>query len=144
MLGLLALVTASIFFGAAIYVSFAEHPARLRLDDGPALIQWAPAYHRGAMMQASLAAISGLLGLVEWQIENDPLWAAGAIAILANWPYTLLAIMPVNRRLEAAPPAAANAETRRLLTKWGRLHAGRSALGGLATFLYLIAAFRLV
>ena len=44
MVGLLALVTASIFFGAAIYVNVAEHPARRALDDGAALAQWRPVW----------------------------------------------------------------------------------------------------
>jgi hypothetical protein len=52
MVGLLALATASIFFGAAIYVNVAEHPARLALDDGAALVHWRPAYKRGFAMQA--------------------------------------------------------------------------------------------
>jgi hypothetical protein len=58
MVGLLALVTASIFFGAAIYVNVAEHPARLALDGGAALAQWRPAYKRGFAMQAPIAVLS--------------------------------------------------------------------------------------
>ena len=42
--GLLALITAAIFAGAAIYVSAVEHPARMTLDDRSALAQWKPAY----------------------------------------------------------------------------------------------------
>ena len=54
---------------------------------------------------------------------------SAALLIFANWPYTLFVILPVNKRLEATPPEAANAETRGLIETWGRLHAGRSALG---------------
>jgi hypothetical protein len=52
----------------------------------------------------------------------------------------LLAILPVTKRIAATPLDAANAETRGLIEAWGRLHAGRSALGVLATLVYLWAA----
>jgi len=58
----LALIAATLFAGAALYVSVAEHPARLQLDDRAALTQWKPAYARGAVMQASLAIAGFLLG----------------------------------------------------------------------------------
>jgi hypothetical protein len=59
--------------------------------------------------------------------------------MLAPWPWTLFVIMPVNRVLEATPADAANAETRKLIEKWGTLHAGRTALGIAASLVYLWA-----
>lgn len=141
MFGLLALLTASVFFGAAVYINVSEQPARLHLDDGAALAQWAPAYRRGFAMQASLAFLSGLLGAAAWWQTGHALWGLGAAVILLNWPYTILLIMPVNRRLEATRPDEANAETRGLLVRWGGLHAGRSTFGAIAMVIYLVAAW---
>ncbi|MEI3851302.1 MULTISPECIES: DUF1772 domain-containing protein [Ensifer] len=139
--GLLALLTASIFFGAAIYINWAEHPARLHLDDRAALVQWVPSYRRGFEMQATLALVSGLLGAAAWGQTGHILWGMGAAIIIMNWPYTLLFVMPVNRQLEATRPEETGDESRDLLRLWGRLHAGRSALGGLAATIFLVAAW---
>ena len=49
--------------------------------------------------------------------------------LLANWPFTLLAIMPTNKRLDTIALADAGVESRTLLVKWGELHAIRSTLG---------------
>jgi hypothetical protein len=51
--------------------------------------------------------------------------------------------MPTNRHLLATAPESADAATRALLERWGRLHAVRSGLGAIATVLFLIAAFRI-
>jgi hypothetical protein len=135
--GLLALATASAFAGAAFYVNFVEQPARLTLEDKSLLAQWKPSYARGFAMQASLAVISGLLGLIAaWQTK-DWRWIVGAILILANWPYTLLGIMPTNNRLKAMPIDAAGPASRTMIVGWGSLHAVRTILGIGAVLAYL-------
>src|SRR5260370_25400445 len=135
--GLVALIGAAIFTGAAIYVNIAEQPARLMLDDRALLAEWKPSYKRGFAMQASLAVVGGACGVVAWFTTSDWRWLVGAADILANWPFTLLVILPTNNRLMATPDGAADANTRALIVHWGSLHAVRSALGVFATVIFL-------
>ena len=64
--GQLALIAGALFTGAALYVSACEQPARLHLEDGALLTQWKPAYKRGIAMQAPLALVGALLGVIAW------------------------------------------------------------------------------
>jgi hypothetical protein len=138
--GLLALVVAALFAGAALYINVAEQPARLMLDDRALLAQWKPAYARGFTMQATLAVVGFLLGVGAWWTTREVMWLAGAVVLLANWPYTLLIIMPVNHKLNAIEPERAGPESRALIVRWGSLHARRTMLGFIATGLFLWAA----
>lgn len=138
--GQLALVLAAAFTGAAFYVNFAEHPARLTLDDSSLLKEWKPSYEAGYTMQATMAAVSAVLGFLAAWSGGNWRWIVGALLILANWPYTLIGIMPTNNRLKAIAESDAGPTSRALLVSWGRLHAVRTVLGLAATLAYLWAA----
>jgi len=138
--GQLALLVAAVFSGAALYINVAEQPARLRLDDRSLLAQWKPAYKRGLAMQAPLAIVGFLLGIAAWWQTRHIGWAVGALLMIANWPVTFFAIMPTNNRLITTDPAAAGPGSRAMIVRWGSLHAVRTALGVVASLVFLWAS----
>jgi hypothetical protein len=137
--GLLALIAAAIFGGVALYVNIVEQPARLSLDDRALLAEWKPSYKRGAAMQAPLALIGFLLGILAWWQTSRVGFLIGAIAIIAPWPWTLIVIKPTNDALMATDSDQASPQTRSLILQWGAIHGVRTVLGALATAAFLWA-----
>jgi hypothetical protein len=135
-LALVALVVATLFAGAAPYISLAEHPVRMSLEDVPILAQWQPSYRRSPPLQAGLAMLGGATGLLVRYQLHDWQWTAGSLLLLVNWPFTMLVIMPTNKRLKAMRPQEARPESRGLLRRWANLHGVRSVLGSAASFLF--------
>lgn len=140
LVGMIALVLGAAFCGAALYIQVAEHPARMMLDDRNALAQWGPSYARAFNLQGGLAVASGLAGIVAAFLMRDLTWTLGALLMLANWPFTVWGILPLNNRLKAIPPDSAGRESRAMLDRWIWLHAVRTRLSGLAVLAYLWAA----
>jgi anthrone oxygenase-like protein len=137
--GHLALAVAALFTGAAFYINFAEQPARLKLEDRPLLAEWKTAYARGFAMQATLAIAGFVLGAIAWWQMGKLAFLAGAFLMLANWPWTLLVIMPTNKILMATDLDRADPDTRALVIKWNRLHLVRTVLGAFAILAFLLA-----
>ena len=91
-LPLAAIVLATLFTGAALYITLVEHPARLVLEDAALLAQWQPSYKRALPIQSGLAIACGLAGIAAWYLSGEWQWLVGSLIMLANWPFTLLAI----------------------------------------------------
>ncbi len=141
--GHLALIAASVFAGAALYINVAEQPARLVLDDRALLSEWKPSYKRGFAMQAPLAVVGCIFGLIAWWQTRELGFLVGAALMIANWPWTLLVIMPTNNALMAIDPADTTPQSRALIVKWGTLHAVRSVLGSLAMIAFLVGCIQI-
>ena len=125
-LELIALLCAGLFAGAAVYITLVEHPARIECGPAVALAEFRPSYRRAAAMQASLAAVGLLAAVGAWALgPGVPVLAAGLL-LGAVIPFTLLVVLPTNKRLLDPALDPHSAEAASLLARWGRLHAVRS------------------
>lgn len=136
--GLLALVFAAAFTGAGLYLNVVEQPARLALDDHALLADWAPSDRRGFAMLATLALVAAIFGLAAYFEGRDVRWLIGALIVLASWPYTYFAIVPVTNRILALT-AGDQQLGRDLVRTWGLLEIGQTAIGVVACLVFLWA-----
>lgn len=136
----IAVLSCALFAGAAVYINLVEHPARMQCGVELATTEFAPSYRRATVMQASCAAI-GLLSSVAAWLAGATVWWLIAWALLGSViPFTLIAILPTNKRLLSPTLDRRSEEAERLLTRWNALHAVRSVLSGLALVFFLCLA----
>ena len=134
---IIAILSCTVFFGAAIYINVAEHPARLECGTELAATVFGPSYRRAAAMQASLALVATIAGVSMGINSGNSLWYLGAGLIFFVVPFTFIGIMPTNKKLLYPARESSSPETASLLKKWGNLHAIRSLASGIAAILYV-------
>jgi len=135
-----AVLSCSLFTGASVYISFVEHPARMQCGVEIAATQFAPSYRRATVMQATCAALGLLSSVAAWLTGATFWWLVGGIMLGAVIPFTLIVILPTNKQLLSPTLDRRSAPTGQLLALWGKLHAVRSVLSGLALLLFLYLA----
>ncbi len=138
-IGSLALAAAGGFSGASLYLNYVEQPAREALDDGALAKEWEPSDHRGFIVLAGLALLSAICGFVTFRELDDVRWLLGALVIIASWPYTYFAIVPLNNRILALIGGEGAHEARNVIKLWGQLELGQTGLGLFAVAIYVWA-----
>jgi hypothetical protein len=136
----IAVLACALFSGAAVYITFIEHPARMQCGVEIAATEFAPSYRRATVMQATCAAGGLLSSVAAWLGGASFWWLVAGVLLGSVIPFTLIAILPTNKRLLSPTLDRRSVEAERLLASWGRLHAVRSVLSGAALmiFLYLL------
>jgi len=135
-----AVLACGLFTGAAVYVSLVEHPARMECGGEIATAEFAPSYHRGTILQVTLAAICLLSSIAAWFAGSGFWWLVAGVLLGSVIPFTLNVILPTNKRLLSPELDRRSAEAERLLARWGSLHAVRSVLSTMALLLFLCLA----
>jgi uncharacterized membrane protein len=126
---LAATVSGGLFAGATLYVSVVQHPAWLECGSALAVKEFGPSARRAAVMQGGLAVVSLVSSAIAWLQGSGIAWLVGGLLLGAMIPFTLVILMPTNRRLLDPGLDAGSPEAGELLSRWGRLHAVRTVVG---------------
>ena len=138
----IALWATGLFAGAALYVSLVEHPARLQCGTLLAATEFGPSYQRGAAMQATLAVVGTLAGVVAGFAHGSTAWLTGSLLLFLVVPFTLIVIFPTNHKLLDPALDRSSPEAHGLLVRWGRLHEVRTVLSLGAFIVFVLAVYR--
>ena len=91
----------------------------MSLDARTAALQWAPSYKRATWLQAPLAVVSALSGVLVWVLGGGLGWLVAALLVGAVVPFTYGVIMPTNHQLLDSGSDLSSLQNRALLVRWG-------------------------
>ncbi|MBI4642907.1 MAG: DUF1772 domain-containing protein [Deltaproteobacteria bacterium] len=138
---LIASLAAGLFTGAAFYIFFVEHPARLEYGPPLAVKEFVLSYKRAAIMQPSLAFLGLLAGVLAWLSGSPAWWLIGAAGMGSLFPLTIIWMLPINKQLHDPFLDQDAARAIELLDNWGRWHRLRCLIG-LGSFLLFLALLK--
>jgi|SRR5215813_2641145 len=139
---ILAILSAGLFAGAAIYINLGEHPARMECGTDAALRMFGPSYRRATVMQVPLALVGFLAATVAWLRGGPGWWLIGGVILVSVIPFTLLVIFPTNKKLFNHTLTADPETASKLLIRWGRLHSVRTILSTLSFLIFIVLSRR--
>ena len=113
-----AVLACSLFAGASVYITFIEHPARMQCGVEIAATEFAPSYRRATVMQATCAALGLASSVVAWVAGASLWWLVAGVLLGSVIPFTLIVILPTNKRLLRPTLDRRLEETEGLLTRW--------------------------
>lgn len=136
----MAVLASGLFAGAAVYINLVEHPARVQCGTELAVTEFGPSYHRATYLQASLAVVGFVGGAGAWISGSGTGWLIGGVVIGLVIPFTLVVILPTNKKLLDPALDRRSQQAGDLLARWARLHAVRSVLsvGAFVLFVCLL------
>jgi hypothetical protein len=139
MIEILATLCAGTFFGAALYINLAQHPATMETG-GEFASKFFPAmYSKASVLQIILALGGTTCGVLSWFFSDNAYWLIGAGFLVAVVPITILFIKPINDQLLDPANKLASEDVLALLKQWNPRHGIRSGVSFVAFICYLMA-----
>ena len=125
-------------FGVALTASVIIHPILVMIDKIVAIEVFKPFFDKTHILVLILSIFITMLALV-YSIFTGNLWWVGVSLLLhLNGPYTLLFMMPINKRLMDKNVDAGSEKTAEDFKKWGELHLVRTVLNGIIFLAFVI------
>src|SRR5947208_5040791 len=94
-----AVLACGLFAGAAVYVSLVEHPARMACGVEIAAAEFPPSYHRGTIMQVTLAAVCLLSSIAAWLAGATFWWVVAGALLVSVIPFTPIVLPPTTKHV---------------------------------------------
>lgn len=139
MIEIIAVLCAGTFFGAALYINLAQHPATLETGGDFASKFFPPMYAKASTLQIALAVGGTILGVISWFTSGDIDWLIGAAFLVSVVPITIFFIKPINDQLLDPTNKLESEAVVALLKQWNPRHWVRSGVSFVAFFYYILA-----
>lgn len=118
-----------LFSGASVYINVAEHPARMECGTQLATTVFPKSYARASVLQISYVLLTSASGVLAYYSTKDVCFLFTAGGMFSIIPYTMLLMMPTNKKLmQAAKDQAFSPATNGMLVSWNQRHLVRSVV----------------
>lgn len=134
---LLIVLVMGTIFGVALTASMVVHPILITITKTTAIELFKPFFDKTHIIVLVLSILVSCIALAASFISGYWSWFIISLIMHLNGPYTLIFMMPLNRRLMAEDVDPHSEQTSNDLVKWGKLHALRTALNGLIFLVFI-------
>ena len=147
-LDLVTILAIYLFFGAALYITVVEHPARMQLPSREALRAFQKSYPRAATLQKNVLRTGLLASALRHFKAAPPVLVhkeslqrghlANIVCSVIILVWTVLFMIPDNNTLMRSQQLS-DSQTKNLLQAWGKKHSVRTVLSCFAALALLTA-----
>lgn len=127
-------------FGIALTATVIVHPILLMAKKTTAIEVFKPFFDKTHIWVLILSIIVTLLALAYSILTENWWWFGTSMLMHLNGPYTIVYMMPLNRRLMDPNVDPTSEQTGNDIKKWGTLHLVRTILNGVIFLAFIVLA----